>query len=217
MLRWKQNSKQTADVSQTATQWPSKPAQARNDATGQGHSSEKRNLLTKLEEKDCDLSIKMTTMIFNKDPLVVVKNMDSYFKQIPPDCSLFCEDGSELPIHKELLYQTRFMRRMLKSANMDNNKIEIMCPFVAKRELEIIVKFLYTGQVYCGEQAFASQVFNNLTQLFGFPSRNFEFDGIILKAEREEPNELEDFSTQPVSNFIIYLLTLLNLFILYLF
>ena len=146
----------------------------------------------------------MTTVIFNKDPLVVVKNMDSYFKQIPPDCSLFCEDGSELPIHKELLYQTRFMRRMLKSANMDNNKIEIMCPFVAKRELEIIVKFLYTGQVYCGEQAFASQVFNNLTQLFGFPSRNFEFDGIILKAEREESNELEDFSIQPVSNFIIY-------------
>ena len=159
--------------------------------------------MTKLEEKDCDLSIKMTTVIFNKDPLVVVKNMDSYFKQIPPDCSLFCEDGSELSIHKELLYQTRFLRRMLKSANMDNNKIEIMCPFVAKRELEIIVKFLYTGQVYCGEQAFASQVFNNLTQLFGFPSRNFEFDGIILKAEREEPNELEDFSIQPVSNFII--------------
>ena len=72
---------------------------------------------------------------------------------------------------------------------MDNNKIEIMCPFVAKRELEIIVKFFYTGQVYCGEQAFASQVFNNLTQLFGFPSRNFEFDGIILKAERFLSNQ----------------------------
>ena len=131
----------------------------------------------------------MTCTYYNKDPLALVNNMDSYFKQIPADCSLFSEDGFELPIHKELLYQTKFMRRMLKSANMNDCKVEILCPSVTREDLETIIKFLYGGKVYCEDQSIASQVFANLKELFGFPSRNFDFDGIVLKCEMQDPSD----------------------------
>ena len=143
----------------------------------------------------------MTCLFYNKDPLAIVNNMASYFKQVPPDCALFSEDGSELPVHKELLYQTRFMRRMLKSANMDNFKIEIMVPSVSKEELEIIIKFLYTGKIYCPDQTVANLVFNNLTELFGFPSRNFDFNGTILKNESQDESQVPDDQPDNVSNF----------------
>merc|ERR1712083_580778 len=110
----------------------------------------------------------------------------SYFKQVPPDCTLFSEDGFEIPVHKELLYQTRFLRRMLKSANMDNFKIEIMIPSISKEELKSMINFLYSGKMYCPDQTFATQVFDNLTELFGFPSKNFDFNGMILKNETQD-------------------------------
>ena len=131
----------------------------------------------------------MTCTYYNKDPLALVDNMDSYFKEIPADCSLFSDDGFELPIHKELLYQTKFMRRMLKSVNMNDCKVEILCPSVTREDLETIIKFLYGGKVYCEDQSIASQVFANLKELFGFPSRNFDFDGIVLKCEMQDPSD----------------------------
>ena len=144
----------------------------------------------------------MTCLLYNKDPLFIVNNMGSYFKQVPPDCALFSEDGFEIPVHKELLYQTRFLRRMLKSANMDNFKIEIMIPSISKAALENMINFLYTGKIYCPDQTFANQVFDNLTELFGFPSRNFDFNGTILKNESQD--ESKDHYQEPdnVSNFL---------------
>ena len=111
--------------------------------------------------------------------------MGSYFKQIPPDCSLLSEDGAEFLVHKELLYQTKFMRRMLKSADIDSmdTKIEIMCPSLSKLDIKIIAKFLYSGEIFCPNQIVATQVFTNLQELFGFPPSNFQFDGTILKSE----------------------------------
>ena len=84
---------------------------------------------------------KMTCTYYNKDPLALVSNMDSYFKQIPPDCSLFSDDDEK---------------------------------------------------VYCGNHRIASQFFDSLkelTELFGFPSRNFDFNGIILKSETQDPSD----------------------------
>ena len=132
----------------------------------------------------------MTCLFYNKDPLAIVNNMGSYFKQVPPDCTLFSEDGFEIPVHKELLYQTRFLRRMLKSANMDNFKIEIMIPSISKEELKNMINFLYSGKIYCPDQTFANQVFDNLIELFGFPSKNFDFNGMILE------NEIQDESKE---------------------
>ena len=131
----------------------------------------------------------MTCLFYNKDPLAIVNNMGSYFKQVPPDCTLFSEDGFEIPVHKELLYQTRFLRRMLKSANMDNFKIEIMIPSISKEELKSMINFLYSGKMYCPDQTFATQVFDNLTELFGFPSKNFDFNGMILENETQDESK----------------------------
>ena len=144
----------------------------------------------------------MGSLLYNKDPMAIVKSMGSYFKQRPPDCGLFSEDGYEIPLHKELLFQTTLMCQMLKNVDMDCCKITIMCPSLAKEELENIVEFLYGGKINCTNFTDATHVFNNLTQLFGFPSRNFEFNGTILKAEFEE-SDVTISNDNPVSNFNI--------------
>ena len=43
------------------------------------------------------------------DPMVLVKYMDIYFKTKTPDCSLYSEDGYEIPVHREVLYQTKWV------------------------------------------------------------------------------------------------------------
>ena len=133
----------------------------------------------------------MSSTFYNKDPMAVVDNMDSYFKKVPPDCTIYSEDGFEFPIHKELLFQTKLLRHIIKQANRDCCKIEIMCPSLSREELEIIVKFLYKGKIFCTDEAVAFQVIDNLKHLFGFPSRNFELNGTILKSS-EPPNFKSD-------------------------
>jgi hypothetical protein len=49
----------------------------------------------------------MHLRIESKDPEILVKSMESYFKKKPPDSSLFSKDNFEFPIHRELLYQTK--------------------------------------------------------------------------------------------------------------
>ena len=125
----------------------------------------------------------MDHLFYNQDPLAIVKHMDSYFKQIPPDCSLFSRDGHEILVHKEVLYQTRFMRQMIRSLDTEHCDIKLLLPSLWRSELELVVKFLYNGEIYCPDQT----VFDDLTQLFGFPSKNFAFNGIIVKNETQEP------------------------------
>ena len=43
------------------------------------------------------------------DPMILVKFMDVYFKTKTPDCSLYSEDGYEIPVHSEVLYQTKWV------------------------------------------------------------------------------------------------------------
>ena len=92
----------------------------------------------------------MGTLLYNREPLALAHNMDSYFRQKPPDCSLFSKDGCEFPVHKELFYQTKFMRRMIKSFSFDQCqlesccKIQIMCPSLMKEELNLIVQVRFS-------------------------------------------------------------------------
>ena len=130
----------------------------------------------------------MECVFHGSDPYTLVKNMDSYFKHMPPDCSLFSEDFSEFPVHKELFYQTKFMCQMIENSILDDYKIAIFCPSLAKEELEKLVKFLYKGKVDCSDQTIAFQVFTNLTQLFGFSSKGFDFNGTVLKSETQDCN-----------------------------
>ena len=144
----------------------------------------------------------MSVKVYNKEPLALVNYMDTYFKEKPPDCSLISKEGHEMQIHKELLYQTKFMQTMVKSANLDccNCKIEILCPIV-KEDLEMIVNFLCSGKISCKNETECSEVLSNLTQLFGFPSIDLKEGGTItwpvIKDEIQEP---PDIVPQFVSN-----------------
>ena len=133
----------------------------------------------------------MGVQFYSKDPLALVDNMASYFRQMPTDCTLFSEDGTEVQVHKELLFQTKYLRKMIKSLKMEYSRIEIMCPSLSSEELEDIVKFLYSGKISCTDQSTASHIFQNLTQLFGFPSKNFDFNGTLLKSESQDTDQGE--------------------------
>ena len=53
--------------------------------------------------------------LINKDALGLVNYVESDLCLTPTNCSLFSEDGFEIPIHKEVLYQTKFMREIVNS------------------------------------------------------------------------------------------------------
>ena len=106
--------------------------------------------------------------MYIRDPLLLFDNMDSYFKNTPPDCILFTEDHCAISVHKELLYHTKFMREMIMSVGIDS-KIEIICPSLSRKELETIAYFLYNGKILCSNQSHIFQASKNLEELFGFP------------------------------------------------
>ena len=49
------------------------------------------------------------------------------------------------------------------------NRLEIMFPSLTRKDLEHIVKFLYSGRIVCRDQDDASNILSNLTKLLGFP------------------------------------------------
>ena len=106
-------------------------------------------------------------LVIAQEPLVLCQNMDSYFKNTPPDCSLYSEGNHEISIHKELLYQTRYMREMIMNTGFES-KIEVLCPSISKEELENIIDFLYCGKISCKNQSAVSETTENLNELFGF-------------------------------------------------
>ena len=146
----------------------------------------------------------MGVTVYNKEPFALIDHMDSYFKEKPPDCCMVSQEGHEIQIHKELLYQTKFMQMMVKSANLDccNCKVEIMCPSLCKQELEIVVQFLYSGKILCSDQTVCTQVLANLTQLLGFPSIDFKGTTITwptIKNEIQEDPEEQPFISNSLS------------------
>ena len=66
--------------------------------------------------------------LINKDNLDMVNYIESDIKLQPPDCSLFSEDGFEVPIHKEVLYQTNFLREIVKTMDCCCCKMELFFP-----------------------------------------------------------------------------------------
>ena len=115
----------------------------------------------------------MACHITSNNSMVIVNAMESYFKTTPPDCSLFCNDDYGLLIHKEIMYQTKFMREMIQSVGMDS-KIEVFCPSLTKEELEIIVDFFYNGKIFHNNEKVIYNVSKTLVDLFGFPSMKVE-------------------------------------------
>ena len=108
--------------------------------------------------------------LVNKDNFDIVNYIESDIKLQPPDCSLYSEEGFEIPIHKEVLYQTKFMREMLKSMDCCFDKVELFFPTLAKEDLEVMVNFLYNGKIICRNRSDLCKVVVNLTQFLGFPN-----------------------------------------------
>ena len=104
----------------------------------------------------------------NEDPLAVIDYMKSCMKLKPPDCSFFTEGGDEIPIHRELFSQTEIMRNIAKSHNCCCSKIEVIFPEVSIEELDLIVEFLYSGQISCTSPIISAKVFSNLEKFLGF-------------------------------------------------
>ena len=69
--------------------------------------------------------------------------IESYFKKKETDCIVYSNNGVEFNIHKEVLYQTKFMQNILLSAYHNCcGTIEIICP-CSEAELDYMVNFLY--------------------------------------------------------------------------
>ena len=104
--------------------------------------------------------------------------LDTYLKNKPADCVLYSEDGTEFKIRKELLSQTKFLRKILSSAK-DHccNIIEILCP-CSKEELGTLVEFLYNGKMICDRKMWK---FNGFRVVEILTSNTSEFDIDTLK------------------------------------
>ena len=113
----------------------------------------------------------MTCILQNKEPLALVNSMESYFKEKPPDCTLFSQDNFEFSIHKEVLYQTEYLCEMIREMNFESDcyKIEILCTSISREELQLMVNFLYTGKISCKDENLSSEACKNLSEVFGFP------------------------------------------------
>ena len=131
-------------------------------------------------------------IVITQDPFVLCNNMDSYFKNTPPDCSLYSEGNHEISIHKELLYQTKYMREMITNLGLES-RIEVFCPSISKEELKNIVDFLYCGKFSCKNQSAASATTENLNELFGFELTKNDMsettESIVLPIKKKIPKK----------------------------
>ena len=132
---------------------------------------------------------------------VLQEHLKSYFVQKETDCVLYSEDGKKFKIHKEILGQTNFLRKILSSSR-DNccAMMQIFCP-CPKRDLDFLVKFLYTGKISCGSELDLFKILINLNGIFGFPKEYFLPD-TFTDIEREfeisksfDKNTIEETST----------------------
>ena len=108
----------------------------------------------------------------------ITDSMGTYFKKKTEDCILYAEDGSNFKIHKELLGQTVFLRKVLSTANNQGcSTIEIICP-CTKEELARLVHFLYHGEIQCDNVFDSIKSQEDLSKIFGF-QENFNIESQI--------------------------------------
>ena len=64
------------------------------------------------------------------------------------------------------------MREVVKSVDCNCGKIEIFFPSLSKKEIDLMVEFLYTGKIsnLSANESVVSEVLDNLTKLLGFPN-----------------------------------------------
>ena len=118
-------------------------------------------------------------MVILKNDLQTVFNHDFvslYLKGKEPNCTLYSQEGVKFSIHKEILYQSKLMKNILRDLNNFCCKdIEIVCP-CSEIELESMITFLYTGSFIYYENTNINEFINITTKLFGFPDRLFSIE-----------------------------------------
>lgn len=106
-----------------------------------------------------------------------IQDLNTYLKDKPADCILYSEDGAEFKIHKEVMAQTEFLRKILRSTkDYCCRNIEILCP-CSEEDLSGCIEFFYHGKIQWDKD----KIVKNLIDVFGFPanldqSENFEID-----------------------------------------
>ena len=97
--------------------------------------------------------------------------MDTYLKNKSRDCILYSEDGGKFKVHKEVVGQTQFLRKILSSASERCcQTMEVFCP-CSKDELNYLVNFLYDVEIHCEEEFDSLKILENLNKNFGFSKK----------------------------------------------
>ena len=94
--------------------------------------------------------------------------MQSYLKNKPSDVIMYSEDGTVFKTHKELLFQTEFLREVLKVQNCCDT-VEIICP-CSKEDLEQMLEFVEHGKVFNFDKSVFSRILDNLESILGYPN-----------------------------------------------
>ena len=111
----------------------------------------------------------MAYLVNRNHTLTFGTNSKKYLRLHPTDCCLYSQDGSRFEIHKEVLGQTAFLRKSLESTkNCCCVAIQILCP-CSEKELDLLVKFLYTGKIVSDDVDDLSKTIENLKEILGFP------------------------------------------------
>jgi len=112
----------------------------------------------------------MNNFLSNQEPMALVNYMEAYLKNTKPDITLLSEDKFEFTVHKEIFFQTQLMRTMIKSSDSGYccSRVSVICS-IPREELEMVVQFLYSGEVFCKNQNEANILSENIAGLFGFP------------------------------------------------
>ena len=99
----------------------------------------------------------------------IKNNLEVYTKNKSPDCILYSQDGSKFKVHKEIFCQTSFQREILSIAKENCCEIlEILCP-CTKEELQLLVNFLYVGEINFSNASVSTKFKENLIKIFGYP------------------------------------------------
>ena len=129
-------------------------------------------------------------------------SLGSFLKNEEANCILYSKEGIKFDIHKEILYQTEFMRNILKSTNIICcGTIEFLCP-CSEDELESMVNFLYNGTISELRLTDVAKILDNLTKMFGFSEKSFSVEdcSAINKPSTQDSEEEFKISDQGYIN-----------------
>ena len=127
--------------------------------------------------------------------------METFFNSKETDCILYSKEGIEFKIHKEILGQTKFLRRILSLSHDNCCKVmEIVFP-CSEVDLQCLVKFLYNGTIYYDTEPELFESLNNLIQIFGFSKERFLPENYTeFEKEFEIRNLANEFAFQKSEN-----------------